>query len=477
MVVKVKKISENVYEVPKEGDMNVPVRIYASENILKSLQKDKAIDQAINVSKLPGICKASFMMADAHQGYGFPIGGVAAIDFEKGCISPGGIGFDINCGVRLLITPYTKDDIHDKIPELINTMYDFVPVGVGGESKIKLSDEDIDNVLKYGAKWAVDNGYGTSDDLDSCEENGFMKTADPSKLTPRAKARGRKQLGTLGAGNHFLEIQYVNQIFDEKTAKVFGIKPDQVTVMIHCGSRGLGHQVCADYIRKMEDSNPELMKSLPEKDLIYAKSGTVLFNDYLGAMSAAANFAWANRHIIAHQVRLAFKSVLNCNPEDIKLLYDVAHNIAKIENHDIDGENKKLLVHRKGATRAFPKGNSEIPDKYKKVGQPVLIPGSMGTSSFILLGTETGLSETFGSTAHGAGRVMSRHQAHQEFDAEKVRSDLSKKDIVLKSRSLKGIVEEAPGVYKDVDEVVGVSDKTGIGTLVIELKPLGVIKG
>ncbi len=471
------KIAEGIYEVKAEGNMTVPLRIYASEKIMAHLKKDRAIQQGMNVACLPGICKASFMMADAHQGYGFPIGGVAAIDFENGCVSPGGIGFDINCGVRLLVTPLKKKDIENKITELVDAIYKHVPVGVGGESDIELSDEDIDAVLRNGAKWAVENGYGTKKDLEFSEEGGSMKGANPSFVTPRAKARGRKQLGTLGAGNHFLEIQYAEDLLDEETAKVFGISKDQVCCMIHCGSRGLGHQVCSDYIRKMEEDDPELMASLPEKDLVYAKSGTPLFSDYLGAMAAAANYAWANRHIIAHRVRLAFYDVLGISPDEIPLVYDVAHNIAKIEEHIVDGKPKKLIVHRKGATRAFPKGRNELPKKYLSVGQPVLIPGSMGTSSYVLVGTEKGFNETFGSTAHGAGRLMSRHQANETFTPESVRQELAEKHIVLKSRSQKGISEEAPGVYKDVSEVVKVSDVTGIGKLVVKLRPLGVVKG
>ena len=475
--MELKKINDYIYEIPKSGNMKVPVRIFASKKIVDMMKKDKALEQGINVACLPGIYKASLMMADAHQGYGFPIGGVAAIDYDKGCISPGGIGFDINCGVRLLITPYKKNDIVDKIEQITNSIYNNIPVGVGGESKIRLSDEDLNSVLKNGVYWAVENGYGFEEDILKCEENGKMKTADPVAVSPRAKARGRKQLGTLGAGNHFLEIQVASKIFDENIAKTFGISPDQVLVMIHCGSRGLGHQVCADYIRKMEDSDPELMKSLPEKDLIYAKSGTKMFDDYLKAMSATANFAWTNRHIIAHQIRMAFKEVLGTEPKDIKLVYDVAHNIAKIEEHDIDGEIKKVIIHRKGATRAFPKGHSEVPKVYQNTGQPVIIPGSMGTSSYVLVGTEKAMEDTFGSTAHGAGRVMSRHQASKTFKADDVKLELSKKHIYLKARSMKGISEEAPGVYKNVDDVVEVSDKTGIGKLVVELKPLSVIKG
>ena len=473
-----KKISESVFEIPKTGKMKVPVKIFASEKLLNELKRDKSLQQGINVASLPGIYKASMMMPDAHQGYGFSIGGVAAIDYEQGCLSPGGIGFDINCGVRLLTTPLKKTDVEPKIKELLESLFRNVPSGVGSESFIRLSDAELDAVLNKGAEWAVDHGYGFKEDLEHCEEGGRMKAADAGKVSHRAKARGRKQLGSLGAGNHFLEVQVVEKIYDKKIAQVFGIKEEgQITVMIHCGSRGLGHQVCSDYLRKMEEADPELMQSLPEKDLIYAKAGTQLAKDYFGAMAASANFAWANRHIIAHQVRKSLKEVFGIEPKDVKTVYDVAHNIAKIEEHEIDGEKKKVYLHRKGATRSFPPGSPEIPKDYREVGQPVLLPGSMGTASYLLVGTETAMKESFGSTAHGAGRVMSRSAAIRQFRGEQVKQELEKKHIYIKSKSWKGICEEAPQVYKDVDEVVKVSHDAGIGNLVAKVVPLGVIKG
>ena len=472
-----KKVEEDVYEVPKQGDMKVPLRVFASKKIMDTLQNDRALEQGMNVACLPGLHKYSIMMADAHQGYGFPIGGVAAIDYESGCISPGGIGFDINCGVRLLVTPYKVSDVKDKMPELLEKIYEKVPVGVGGESSHDLTFEDIDEILLNGVSWALEKGYAFKEDVENCEESGKMITSKPELVSQRAKARGRKQLGTLGAGNHFIEVQVVKKIFDKKVAKEFMLSEDQVVVMIHCGSRGLGHQVCSDYIRAMEEDNPDLMQKLPEKDLIYAKSGTKLFNDYFGAMSASANFAWTNRQMISFGVREAFKEIFNTDPSEIKLMYDVSHNIAKLEKHFIDGEEKELLVHRKGATRAFAKGREELNEKYKEIGQPVIIPGSMGTSSYVLVGTEEAMQKSFGSTAHGAGRVMSRHKAKEKYTPEGVTKELSDQGILLKSRSQKGITEEAPGVYKDVDEVVGVSNNTGIGKVVASLKPLGVIKG
>ncbi len=473
-----KKINDNIWEVEKTGKMNVPLRIYASEKLLKKMDSDGATEQGMNVACcLPGIYGKSIMLSDAHRGYGFSIGGVAAIDSEKGCITPGGIGFDINCGVRFLTTNLTKEEVEPKIRELLNSLFKNVPSGVGSESKIKLTDKQLDDVLNNGAKWALDNGYGEAQDILHCEEEGHMKTADASKVTMKAKARGRAQLGTLGAGNHFLEVQIVDTIFDKSSAKIFGIKKEgQIGIMIHCGSRGLGHQVCSDYLREMEEAYPEIMKSLPEKDLIYAPSGSRLAEDYFKAMSAAANYAWANRHIIAHYVRVSFKEVFGDKTE-VNTTYDVSHNMAKLEEHEIDGEKRKVYVHRKGATRAFGPGRKEIPKDYQKIGQPIIIPGSMGTSSYLLLGTETAMKETFGSTAHGAGRQMSRHDAIKSFRGETIKDELEKRHIYLKTASWKGIAEEAPLAYKDIDEVVKVSHEVGIGTLVVKVIPLGVIKG
>jgi len=473
-----KKITNYLFEIPRTGRMKVPVRIYASEKLLKRLSEDNSLQQGVNVACLPGIYKASIMLPDAHQGYGFSIGGVAALDTEKGCISPGGIGFDINCGVRLLATPLRKEDVLPRIKELLNSLFRNVPSGVGSESFIRLSDSELDSVLNKGAEWAVEHGYGFKEDLKRCEEGGRMREADASKVSNKAKARGRKQLGTLGAGNHFLEVQFVEKIYDKRIAQAFGIREEgQIVIMIHCGSRGLGHQVCSDYLRRMEEADPELMRSLPEKDLIYARAGTQLAKDYFAAMAASANFAWANRHIIAHQVRTSFREVFGVEPEQVRAVYDVAHNIAKIEEHEIDGVKRKVFVHRKGATRSLPAGHPNVPEVYKGVGQPVLIPGSMGTASYLLVGTEQALKETFGSTAHGAGRVMSRAKAIKSFRGEQVKKELEQHHIYVKAASWKGICEEAPAVYKDIDEVVKVSHEAGIGNLVAKLKPIGVIKG
>ncbi|MFC1690662.1 RtcB family protein [Nanoarchaeota archaeon] len=471
-----KKVNDNEFVIEKKGKMKVPVRIFASEKIMEKLKDDKSLQQGSNVAQMPGIYKHALMMPDAHQGYGFSIGGVAAFDAKEGCITPGGIGFDINCGVKFLITNLTKEQVEPKIKELLEAIYARVKVGVGGESKIRLEDDELDAVLKTGAKWTLEKGYATKDDLEHCEENGTMEQADPSKVSQKAKKRGRKQLGTLGAGNHFMEIQVVDEIFDEKIAKAFGIeKKGQIGVMIHCGSRGLGHQVCSDYIRRMEDEQPELMASLPEKDLIYAKAGTKLANDYFGAMCSAANFAWANRQVIAFEVRNAFKEVFG--DSELKHVYDVAHNIAKLEKHMIDGEEKEVYLHRKGATRAFPPGHPDVPEAYRAVGQPIILPGSMGTASYILVGTQKAMEETFGSTAHGAGRVMSRHAAINQFRGEDIKKQLEAKNITVKAGSWKGLSEEAPQVYKKIEDVIQVTVDAGLAGLVARVVPLGVIKG
>ena len=473
--IELKKISDNVWEIPKSGEMKVPTRIFASEKLLEKMKQDRSLGQAKNVACLPGIYKYACVMPDGHEGYGFPIGGVAALDVKTGGISPGGIGYDINCGVRLLQTNLTKEQMYPKIKDLLDALFKSVPAGLGG-SNITVTTEVLDGLLNNGAKWAVENGYGNQDDLDHCESNGCMEQADASRVSDKAKNRGRKQLATLGSGNHFLEIQYVDEIYDVETAKAFGItEKDQVVLMIHCGSRGLGHQVCSDYLREMERTFPEIIAKIPDKELIYAPAGHKLCDDYLKAMSAAANFAWCNRHIIGHQTRLAFKKVF---PDvELKTVYDVAHNICKVEEHKIDGEMKKVYLHRKGATRAFPPGHPELAEAYRAVGQPIILPGSMGTASYILVGTEEGMETTFGSTAHGAGRVMSRHEALRKFKGEQVKKDLEAQKISLKSASWKGVAEEAPGVYKDIDEVARVSDETGIGRKVVRLRPIGVIKG
>ena len=475
--MKIKKISKNEWEIPQEKKMEAPVRIFASEKLLQKIKQDDSIKQGINVSTLPGIYGKSIMMPDAHQGYGFPIGGVAAFDINNGCISPGGVGFDINCGVRLLASDLDKNKVEPKIKELIEELFNQIPCGVGKDSNLRLSDEDFEGVLNTGLDWALEKGYATKEDLERCEEKGHMDTADSSKVSPRARKRGRRQLGTLGAGNHFVDVMYVDEIYDKDVANVFGItKENQIVVMIHSGSRGLGHQVCSDYLRKMEDSFPEIIENLPDKNLAYSPTGSQLANDYLGAMSAAANYGWCNRQLISHHARLAFKKIFN-DEGKLRIVYDVAHNIVKIEEYKIGDKMKKFYVHRKGATRAFGPGHKEIPKVYREVGQPIIIPGSMGTASYVLVGTDKAMNETFSSTPHGAGRVMSRHEANRTFTEEGVKKDLTEKKVYLKSASKAGIVQEAPGVYKDIDEVVKVTDEFGIGKKVAKLIPIGVING
>ncbi|MEE9525155.1 MAG: RtcB family protein [Candidatus Woesearchaeota archaeon] len=473
--VEVKKISEFLWEIPKTEGMKVPCRVYASEKLMEKMKQDRTLNQGKNIAYLPGIYKYALIMPDGHEGYGFPIGGVAALDYEKGGISPGGIGYDINCGVRLLRSNLKKEDVEGKIKELLEKVFEYCPAGLGS-SNINVDLDQLKEILNKGARWAVDNGYGNEDDLKHCEEEGGMEQADASAVSDLAEKRGKKQVATLGSGNHFLEIQYVDKIFDKEVAKAFGITEEgQVTFMIHCGSRGLGHQVCSDYLRKMEQAFPDILAKLPDRELIYAPAGTELAKKYFKAMAAAANYAWCNRHVLGHQTRLAVKEILG----DVKLetVYDVAHNIAKLEEHEIDGKKVKVWMHRKGATRAFGPGRMEVPEAYRDVGQPIILPGSMGMSSYVLVGTNEGMEATFGSTAHGAGRVMSRHAALKQFRGEKVVKDLASQGITVKGASMKGIAEEAPGAYKDVDEVVKVSDEAKIGKLVFRVKPLGVVKG
>ena len=424
-----KKINEYSYLIEKQGKMNVPVKVFADEKLMDKMMQDNCLQQGVNVACLPGIKGFSVMMPDAHQGYGFSIGGVAAIDAENGCISPGGIGFDIGCSVRLLQTNLKKEEVYPKIQELLDVLFEEVPPGVGAKSKFRVTNEEMDGVLKDGVKWALENGFGNKEDMENCEDHGRLEGADPSKVSPKAKKRGRGQLGTLGAGNHFIEIQYIGEIFNKEVADVCGLKEEgQVVVMIHCGSRGLGHQNCSDYLRKMEEAFPEIAASLPEKDLIYAPAKSQIAKDYFASMNACANFAFANKQVITSQVRKALKKVFGEKVE-AHTVYDVHHNIAKEEEYEFDGEKVKCWVHRKGATRAFGPGSPELPEKYQKTGQPILIPGSMGTSSWVLVGNNKSLMESFGSTAHGAGRIMSRKQANQTWRAEDLKKELEQRKI------------------------------------------------
>ncbi len=459
-MVELKKISDYIYEIPKIGKMNVPGKVFASEKLIKNIKEDKTLEQVQNVAMLPGILKASIAMPDAHQGYGFPIGGVAAFDLDKGIISPGGVGYDINCSVRLLSTNLKISDIEKKHKkEILHSLFRTIPSGVGRGSRLNLKNQELNQVLINGAQWAVSQDYGIKDDYLRTEDNGKLGPANPDDVSKRAKQRGIGQLGSLGAGNHFLELQQVEQIYDENIAKEFGLEKGMITIMVHCGSRGLGHQVASDYIRLMEQEY-----SWPEQDreLVNAPIKSELGKKYFSAMNCAANFAFANKQLITHWIREDLKHYFPNTK--INVVYDVCHNIAKIEKHIIDGKEKEILVMRKGATRSFE-------------GKPVLIPGSMGTASYVLVGTKKAKEISFGSTAHGAGRLKSRTKARKTINAEDVRKELANKNIELEAGSYKGIVEEAPSVYKDIDEVVKVSDKTGIGKLVAKLVPIAVIKG
>lgn len=476
-VDKLKKISEDVWEIPEDykPGMNVPGHIFLSDRLMEGLESG-ALDQTANVATLPGIQKYSMAMPDVHIGYGFPIGGVAAFDMETGVISPGGVGFDINCGVRLLRSELMADDIKRDKVDLINALYEAVPSGLGSESKFRVNDSQLDEVFRTGARWAIENGYGVKEDLEHCEENGEMKGADPAKVSKKAHDRGRPQLGTLGSGNHFLEIQNVEKIYDEAVAKAFGLKEGQVTIMIHCGSRGAGHQICTDYVRTIEQASNKYGIRLYDRQLACAPLSSNEARDYFAAMAAGANYAWANRQIISHWVRDAFRKYYK---RDIRmdLVYDVAHNVAKFEEHDVDGVRKKLCVHRKGATRAFAPGRSEVPATYRDVGQPVIIPGSMGSASYVLAGTQRSMELTFGSTCHGAGRVMSRNAALRDIRGNEVKRQLLERGIVVKAPKDSAIAEEAPEVYKEIDEVIAVVDRLGISKKVARLVPIAVAKG
>jgi tRNA-splicing ligase RtcB len=480
------KISDVEYRIDKAAKpgMRVPVTIYANETLIAKMETDRTIDQAVNVAHLPGIMKRAVVLPDGHEGYGFPIGGVAATDFETGVISPGGVGYDINCGVRLLRSNLHEKDARPKLRELVREIYRAVPSGLGNVGALNLNNQQLDGVLSEGVKWALNNGYGISSDLEYCEENGTMKHSEASKVSVEAKKRGAKSLGTLGSGNHFIEVETVNRVFDAKAAKAFGINDEsQICVLLHTGSRGLGHQVCSDYLKIIDVASASFKIDLPDRELACAPAGSREAENYRLAMGSALNYAWTNRQIITHRVRRAFERIFQMTEADLdmKLVYDVAHNICKVEEHIIDegnpGKKSKVFVHRKGATRAFPKGSDAIPQEYRSIGQPVLIPGSMGTASWVLLGREKSLEVSFGSTAHGAGRMMSRGAATRMYPYEAVRRDLDSKGIFLESASKKGIVEEAPGAYKDVDMVVDVSDKVGIGTKVIRMTPVAVVKG
>ena len=475
---KLRKLDDYRYLIPKDyrEGMKIEGLIYASPELIDAIENDLTMMQVANVATLPGLVGWSLAMPDAHQGYGFAIGGVAAADMQKGVVSAGGVGFDINCGVRLLRSGFRFDEVRPKIDALLNQMFRDIPCGTGKKGIVGgLSFEELDRVLAHGAQWAVERGYGSTDDLNHIEENGRIANADPSKVSKRAKERGKDQLGTLGSGNHFAEVQYVQEIYDDETAIAFGLLRDQIVVLIHTGSRGLGHQVCTDYLEIMQEAMKKYKITIVDRQLACLPIQSPEGQSYLQAMASAANFAFANRQMITHWTREAFARVLGSG--DLGVVYDVCHNIAKEETHKVSGTMRNVLVHRKGATRAFPKHRTEIPQDYNEVGQPVLIPGSMGTCSYVLVGTEKAMDETFGSSCHGAGRAMSRTAARKETTAEQLLHDLMQKGIHVRGASKSGLTEENPNAYKDVSQVVEVVHNAGIAKKVAKLVPIGVIKG
>jgi len=477
MDIKVQKINDFSWRIPREGKMRTHGVVYADDKMMNTIRKDQCLNQVANVAWLPGIVGPSMAMPDIHWGYGFPIGGVAAFDTETGVVSPGGVGYDINCGVRLLRSGLMRKDLEGKITELVDGLFANIPCGVGSSRKdLRLSQSEEKHVLTRGVQWAIERGFGTSQDLRYIEEGGCIPGADPDQVSKRAMDRGRPQLGTLGSGNHFVEVGYVEKIFSADKARILGLDKDLVTVIVHTGSRGLGHQVCDDHIRVMLQAARKFEIELPDRQLCCAPITSAEGRSYLAAMAGAANFAFTNRQIITHWVRETFERMLG-RTAGLDLVYDVCHNIAKIETHSVDGKLRRLCVHRKGATRAFPPGHPDIPEDYQEVGQPVLIPGDMGRYSYVLVGTEKAYGETFGSTCHGAGRLMSRGQAKKAAKGRAVIRELEEKGIYVRGASQSTIVEEISEAYKDVDDVVRVVQRAGIGEIVAKLRPLGVIKG
>ena len=473
--------TDEIWELPasyKQG-MRVPGRLFLSKPLLDALERE-TLEQVANVATLPGIQAYSMAMPDAHLGYGFPIGGVAAFAEEDGVISPGGVGFDINCGVRLLTSDIVANELGGKVPGLVDQLFADVPSGVGSKSeKFRARGDTMDQVFVRGARWAVEQGFGMKDDVEHCEEGGAFAAADPRKVGPKPRERGASQLGTLGSGNHFLEVQEVVELYDEPAAKAFGLHVGQACFAIHCGSRGAGHQICTDYLQTMERAARKYGITMPDRQLACAPIRSQEGQDYFAAMAAGANYAWANRQMITHWVRQAFAKVLRRDAEKLgmDIIYDVAHNIAKIERHHLDGKEMTLCIHRKGATRAFPPGHPDVPAKYQAVGQPVMVPGDMGRYSFICVGTERAMAETWGSTCHGAGRLMSRHAAKRELQGVDIAARLADKGILVRTQNKAALAEEASEAYKDVAEVVDVLHDAGIALRVARLRPIGVVKG
>ena len=477
--IKMERIDENRLLIPRSGGMKVPGIIYANENILRFLKGDESAKQVMNVAHLPGIVNYSLAMPDVHWGYGFPIGGVAAFDLSEGVVSPGGVGYDINCGCRLMATKLTLSDVKDKIQDLTLALYNHIPTGVGSTGHVKLSGKDQKKVLEEGAKWAILNGFGSPEDLETTEDGGVMAGADPEKVSARALERGKQQLGTLGAGNHFLEIEVVGEIFDKTAAAAFGLHKEQIVIMIHTGSRGLGYQICDDYLALMVKHAHETGIELPDRQLACAYLDSPRGRNYLAAMACGANYAWANRQVLMQLTREVFEKTLHLTPRQLgmRLVYDVCHNIAKIEEFNIKGVKKKLCIHRKGATRAFPAGHVDVPVRYRSVGQPVLIPGNMGTGSYVLVGQSRAMEETFGSACHGAGRVMSRTQAVKSSRGRSISREMADRGVVVMAGSRGTLSEEMPDAYKNVEDVVQVMHESGIATKVAKLTSLACIKG
>jgi tRNA-splicing ligase RtcB len=480
--IPLEKIDDYRWRIPRsyKPGMRVPGLIYADEKLLKDIYQDKALEQLANVAFLPGIVDNSLAMPDIHWGYGFPIGGVAATDIEEGgVISPGGVGFDINCGVRLLRTNLEYDDVKDKVEDLVDRLFSDVPSGVGSQGDIRVSPKEEKEILLKGARWAVENGFGVDDDLECTEENGAMAGADPQAVSERALQRGKTQSGTLGSGNHFLEIQVIDQLYDRDACDTLGLNLGQVMIAIHSGSRGLGYQICEDYSRGMVASLAKFNINVPDRQLACAPVNSDEGKAYLSAMKCAANYAWCNRQCLMHLTRMAFEKIFGSPWQKLGmfLIYDVAHNIAKIEKHQVNGKEKNLCVHRKGATRAFGPDHPALPEKYKKIGQPVIIPGDMGRNSYLLVGTEKAMQETFGSACHGAGRLKSRTAALRSINPDILLKELESKGIIVKASGRNTLVEEAPSAYKDVNDVVDVVHNAGISKRVCRMRPLGVVKG
>jgi tRNA-splicing ligase RtcB len=479
MTISLKQIDDYRWEIPQSGIMRVPGRIYASNSLLTATDSQEAFTQVANVASLPGIVSASLAMPDMHWGYGFPIGGVAAFDWETGVISPGGVGYDINCGVRLAATSLVESEVRPKLEALVNALYQNIPCGVGSTGSVKLTASDEKQVLKTGSQWAVKNGMGEAADLDHTEDGGCLSDADPSEVSDRAMERGKKQLGTLGSGNHFLEVGVVDTIFDPDMARGFGIFEGQITLMLHSGSRGLGYQVCDDYLAVMNKLSQKFDFKLPDRQLACAMIQSDEGMRYFRAMACAANYAWANRQILMHHSRRIMEHILGVSPKTLgfRLIYDVCHNIAKKEIHEIDGKPRTLCVHRKGATRSFPPGHPSLRGNYREIGQPVIVPGDMGTASYILVGTEKAMQETFGSTCHGAGRVLSRSAAQKACKGRSIHRELENKGILVRWTGRSTLSEEMPDAYKDVSQVVEVVHGAGISRKVARLRPIAVVKG